>query len=383
MEARWAQFFGMWVLGACAWCTLARADPGPAVVLRVSSVEERALATRVGGQIGDLPVTLITEEAPEVEALSSAREQNQEPEALPEQLAAARALVRSHGARAVIWFVWDGKDVTVRVADPESGRLLVRRIARSEGELGSSAQQEAIALVVRTALRALLEGGEIGEREPALVTPEVNAAEIAPPAGAPARANTPAPERREPHSTPSRSLRALQGLGARAVWDGASERGSYALTGRFGIEWAPLRFELRGAVGLFAAVSPARGELELARHALSAHVAWLWQLRERLVCALGLGAGAAFYRGRAQADGAGFTPRAPRLALGFASADLNLAFLPRWGGGRFGWAGTLGADLYPRTPRLGYEDARGSFVRGRRLGYAQPNLMLEAFVRFP
>jgi hypothetical protein len=64
-------------------------------------------------------------------------------------------------------------------------------------------------------------------------------------------------------------------------------------------------------------------------------------------------------------------------------------FTPAWAHGRFGVLATLGAEVHPRVPRLGYVDAREpggaqgrGFVRQPRSWHVQPLLALELLVRW-
>ena len=137
--------------------TAARAG-APLRVLILGGADADDVVARVEGQVADLPVTLARGPA-----LAEASD-------LAAQLAAARAHARAHAADAVVWFARDDDGWTVSVADPAGGRLLVRRVDAAAGALSASAALEAAALVVRTAVRGLAAGGEIG------VAPEPTAA---------------------------------------------------------------------------------------------------------------------------------------------------------------------------------------------------------------
>ncbi|RKG89521.1 hypothetical protein D7V97_42460, partial [Corallococcus sp. CA053C] len=138
----------MWALGGPASATGAwRA------VARVESSEDRALLERVRGQSSDLPVVLEEEAGPS-------------PEASPDGAwrEAERVALRRE-ARAVLWFVREGAQLRVFVAAPQTGHLFVRT-ARVEGTpetLTWSVGAEALALAVRSALRAVDAGEPLGE----------------------------------------------------------------------------------------------------------------------------------------------------------------------------------------------------------------------------
>jgi hypothetical protein len=128
----------------------ARTDALRTLVL-IAAERDRELAARVAGQVTDLDVTLTTSPA-------------SLPPDLAGQLAAARAAAAAAGADAVVWFGSEGGDWIVYVTRGE--RVLVRRVRGASGAMSASASIESAALVVRTALRGLATGGEIGVEEP-------------------------------------------------------------------------------------------------------------------------------------------------------------------------------------------------------------------------
>lgn len=135
---------------------------GAEPVLRVLVLEherDAALVDRVEGQVADLAATL----AREPSTIAAA--------AVPAQLAAARRAGRAHDADVIVWFVHDGDDWIVHVADAGGDRLLVRRVQGRGGAMGSSAAIEAAAVIVRTAVRGLAAGGEIGVASETLAVP--------------------------------------------------------------------------------------------------------------------------------------------------------------------------------------------------------------------
>ncbi len=112
---------------------------------------DRAFVERVRGQTVELPVELLDVTRP-VPGPN-----------LDTQVQQADALSRIHRARGVIWRAHD--QVFLFLATPAPSRLLARRVGtRGPGysHVTPSADLEAGALVVRTALRAVLEGTTVG-----------------------------------------------------------------------------------------------------------------------------------------------------------------------------------------------------------------------------
>lgn len=128
------------------------AEPWTAVV-RVASDEDTALLVRVRGQSSDLPVRL------EVSSGAPLGEFREGP------WLAAERLAGRHQARAVLWFVREGSDVRVQVAEFDSRRLFSRaaRMGQSPGSLEWSTGAEALALAARSALRAVEAGAPLGD----------------------------------------------------------------------------------------------------------------------------------------------------------------------------------------------------------------------------
>ncbi|WP_375757004.1 hypothetical protein [Corallococcus exercitus] len=147
----WQRVVGLalWlVLGGSAWA----AGPWRAVA-RVASAEDRALLERVRGQSSDLPVVLEVEAGASMEASPGGAWRE------------AKRMALRQDARAVLWFTRAGAELRVSVAAPRTGHLFVRsaRVEGAPGTLTWSVGAEALALAVRSALRAVEAGEPLGE----------------------------------------------------------------------------------------------------------------------------------------------------------------------------------------------------------------------------
>ncbi len=195
----------------------------PLRVLVLEGDRDAALVARVEGQVADLEATL-------------ERDRSTVPtSALPVQLAAARKAARAHDADAVVWFAQDGHDWIVYVADAEGDRVLVRRVQGRSGAMGSSAAIESAAVIVRTAVRGLAAGGEIG----------VAAEELEPEPQRPDPEPPPPADRVEPAAGelgPVRPLRPTATVLWSGILDGESDSGHHGVGARLGVAGGPWRF---------------------------------------------------------------------------------------------------------------------------------------------
>ncbi len=337
------------------------------MLVRIAEPDDRLLLERVRGQTNDLEIELYTDASTPLEPT------------LAEQLDTARALSERQETRAVVWFVREGEALSVLVAEPGQGRVLVRRLERQGGRLGQSAQQEAAALVVRTAMRALAAGGEIGvaEREVAEARPPPAAPAPAstPPTPAPAPASAPRPSESPP---PDWDL--LQLIGARAAWDGVSDLGQYALSGRLVLQRARIQAELRAALGFPTRLDDAIARVSLVRHGLSLHAAYALVDQRRIVVTLAFGVGASLFITDVDARAALFTAEDASALLVVGALDATLRYMPGWARDRVGIAWSLGAEALPNTLRVGYAGPDG-FVERERLWHVLPSTALELVVR--
>ncbi len=105
----------------------------------------------VRSQLSDAPVVF------------SSRWVDSMPEALPERLELAQGIAsKEGGVVAVFWFDLKDADGHVYVAEPESGRVLVRRLEGGSG----LATAEAVAIIVRASVMAFLRESRLRERSP-------------------------------------------------------------------------------------------------------------------------------------------------------------------------------------------------------------------------
>lgn len=184
-------------------------DPGDAVAVMLAFDSQReagerlaaALEAQLAGAGTALAVEWAKAPAPELKG----------------QLDAARRASLARGAVSVFWYVEvSGSEGLLCIADAESARLLVRRLAWSPGE----ARAETIAVIVSSAIGVIRRGGTIGVAEPQLEPEPGPSADgpAAPPApnGAPAPTAAPAPP-------PAPSRRFVLGLEAAGAYQARSE----------------------------------------------------------------------------------------------------------------------------------------------------------------
>jgi hypothetical protein len=340
-----------------AWPGSAWSAPWTAV-LRVASPQDEARVGRLQGQLSDLPVQLRVSPGP---ALGPAT---------PEVWAAAVALAEREGAQAVIWFHPEPGALVLHVAEPSSRRLLVRRVQEgpTRGRRGQSARDEAAALIVRSALRALVEGDPVGE-EIAPPPPPPPPPEPPPP---PAPAPLPAPEpAAPPPPPPARSTWAV-GVGWQAVLDGQSPWGQQGP--RLSLDWEGARVRVRA---LLQASLPARLEdaytrVSLSRHALGVAVDGALVSTARWRLAAGVGLGVAGFLRTTEPRAAGVEAAPARLV---PAPFLSPEVLARWRGPRLALEASFAVDALAGAPVLGYQ-REGVFLVRNPLWSVQPRFGL-------
>jgi hypothetical protein len=334
-----------------AWlCLLSPASAEPLrAALRLAAPADRSLLARVRGQTGDLDVAVEPLEAAPLEASFAA------------QLESARRLAGEQGVRVLMWALRSEGSLELVVADFGLDRVLVRPLAGASSALEVSAQEEAAALVARSALRASLAGSALGRPSeelapvPVVVEPVVEA----PPAPAPT-----------PSAAPSVEPRAWQlELGALSGLDGVTERGHHALTLRASWRWRALELAALGGYGIPVEAERAPASVRLASHRLEASAGWVFT-RGAWSLAPSLALGMQLLRLTADARDARFTAQDARRAEVLLGAFVRVHYQAR-----VGLALRLGLDVLPTPPTLGY-DTDLSFTRTERPWHAQPHVGL-------
>ncbi len=329
------------------------------VVVRVAGDADGALLQRVRGQTSDLSITLAPVQGP-IEG------------GLAEQVAAARALAGERAARVVVWFDVRRGELLVHVAEPQTGRVLVRRLNGSHGE--DSARLEAAAQVVRSAVRALAAGGSIGVADRAAI--------------AAAEAEEPPPEI---VVSPRRII--LGRVAARLAWvwrasvgwqsalDGESTQGAHALAGRLAVERGRVAFAVGAAAGLPSRLDDGRSQVDVTRHALGLATSFALHRSASARVSAGVAvAVAAYYRSTVVVDPSLVATPARTTAAFLAGPEVRLAWLPAIGRGALALELTLGADLVAGAPELVYETGDGVEIRNE-FWPVQPRAGLALVVR--
>jgi hypothetical protein len=342
-----------WVLGPAR----AGAEPLRGVV-RIAAPADRPLYERVRGQASDLELELVPLDASALE------------ETLPAQLAKARELGSAAQAQVVVWFTRELERLEVVVADLAAERVLVRAIERGEGELAGSAQDEAAALVVRSALKASLMGAALGTPEPELAPPEPEPtpppAVVAPPPVSEPVAAPPAPRFR---------------LGARVVAgkDGATDPGNLGVGLRFAIAHHAFEFGVLGLYGLPADVDETQlAKLSLSQHRAGAYGAYAPLLGRYLQLTIEAAVELCVFMTEVSGEPPQLEVARERALLAAVSADVGMR---AWFHRHVAVGLTVGLAVLPKRPVLGYE-VGPNFERVQPLWVAQPRVGIELVTRF-
>ena len=334
------------------------ARPPLRAVVRVAEPADEVLLARIRGQVNDLGVQLVVERGARLEA------------DVPAQVEAATALASSRNARVVVWFRHpDSGGVVVHMADPEESSMLARWIDLGHGRLEASTHAEAVALIVRLALRALAAGGHIGvTKTPQAHEPE-EAAAVEPPAIV-----EPAPPR-------ERAWAPVASAGWGAVVTGAREPVSQGLAVSLGIDIGRAHAALDGMLGLPQTLADGLTSVDLARHALGARFDWSLARTQAAQLSIGASAGmAAFARSAAVALSTDIDPAPAQTTIalyaapGIAAAWRPLGHAPLW------LELSAAADLVAGAPRLGYRRS-GQFVATDELSVVEPKFALSIVLR--
>ncbi len=356
-RARTVIIAGAWIVCALSVMMSRSAHADDALrVLLVADDRDEALVTRVEGQVADLDVTLERERM----AMPASP--------LPVQLVTARRLARSHDADVVVWFLRDESEVIVHVTNRAGDRVLVRRVEASDGAMSASAAIESAAVIVRTAVRGLAAGGEIG----VAVAKED-------PEPAKARATATADE----DFGGVRPLRPSATVGWSGVLDGASDTGHHGVSARLGVAGGPWRFAIamthRPAVVMESPMATIDVERQTLGVVLGLDVAGGAQLRR--VARWRVGAEIDFAMTRfartTTATGATIDPTDDR-ATWTPTATPAIRVARRLARGA--WIElSLGADLVARAPEFGIATPSGFTTIGR-LWPVEPNAGLGVVV---
>ncbi|WP_404364875.1 hypothetical protein ACIHQR_31830 [Corallococcus coralloides] len=349
-----AVVLGLW---SPAW-----ADGPWRAVARVVSAEDRALLERVRGQSSDLPVVL------EVEA---GRSMDAGPGGAWRE---AERLASRRDARAVLWFTRDGAALRVSVAAPKTGHLFVRS-ARVEGApetLTWSVGAEALALAVRSALRAVDAGEPLGEvvappPPPPVVAPPVAEAPVAkaqvveaPVAEAPvARAQVAEAPVAEAQVAKAPADGAFVQVGMHAALDGYHAWGQQGLS--VGAGWAGRELRLRAQVlaALPVHLRDAYADIRLTQGAVLAWADVPFVKAGAWEGTVGLGAGVAGFWRRTEARAAEVEPTPSRMLAAFV---VGPAVRVAWRvAPALALEAALSGEVLLGRPRLGYS-VDGEFV---------------------
>ncbi|NBD08004.1 hypothetical protein [Corallococcus silvisoli] len=338
----WQRVVGLGVLlamGSPAWA----AGPWRAVV-RVGAAEDRALLERVRGQSSDLPVVFEVEVGPALEMSPGGAWRE------------AERMAARQDARAVLWFRRDGLELSVSVAAPRTGHLFVRT-ARVEGApktLTWSVGAEALALTVRSALRAVDAGEPLGEL---VAPPPPPPVEPPPPTPPPA----PAPVAAAPvvaAPMPSSEGAFLQ-VGLHAALDGYHSGGQQGLS--LGAGWAGRVLRLRAQVLAARPVHlrDAYTDLQLGQGAALVWADVPFATAGSWEGTVGLGAGVAGFWRRTEARSQDVEPAPSRLLAAFV---VGPAVRVAWRlGPALALEAALSGEVLLGRPRLGYS-VEGGFV---------------------
>lgn len=338
-------------------------------VLRTSSPDDEALASRVQGQISDLPVELRVRPAaaPGPGAVDPWR--------------AAVELAGSESARVVLWFDQEPDAIGVHLAEPATRRLFFRRVQADtrHGGMGRSALAEAAALVVRSALKALEAGRQLGEEVPEVEPPDEEPPDEEPPPPPSAPSPEELPLAAPPSSTPVREAGWVLAVGWQATVDGSSPWGQQGPQVSVGWETGRLRARVLVQASLPASLLDEHTRVSLSRHTVGGGVGGSMRLTERLRLGVDLGVGVAGFLRSTVALGPEVMASPARLTLApYISPELSA----RWRSGPVTLEASVAVDVLAGVPVLGY--LRGEeFIPRAPLWVAQPRFGLAILMGAP
>lgn len=328
------------------------------VVIRVVSLRDTELVTRVRGQTSDLAVSVSVSHAGRLEAT------------LAEQLAAAERLAADRGARVVVWFrrLESGAEIAY-VAEPARRTVFARRIrAMTKAQGGRSAQFEAVSLTVRSALQALAAGGHIGVTVPR-------------PAPAPVKP-APVPRPVAPHAKPS-PLRWTGSVGWQTVLDGLSPYGQQALATELGVKWRAGLVGVQLAEGFPLRLEDQLSSIDITRYSGGAYLGAEAALSRHFRLSAVAAAGVVALSRVTVALSPEVTP-APgrRIWSAYFGPQLTLGWHPFASSGAPALDLTGALDIVPGAPELGYGRS-GQFVHAYTQHTIQPRVGLGLSFRAP
>ncbi len=380
---RHGRFAALRLVAATVLCALAlQAVPAFA---RAQSAKVKALLcdpaqpelfSRVQGQTRDLPVQLqLSTGCGDTASLAAAR---------------AQPLTAAAAAAVLIWLTARA-DGGYDIATFEAARheLRVREVAgvREQQALASSAVFEAVALVVRAELSALVGERGAGGGTASAQADAASAAAAAERVAADAKRDVAAsaavsgdegsaPPAQTPADTQAIGSRVklLMGLGFALALPSPDYLGT-AGNAALGVAWPHLRLGLLGGVDLPSTFSDARARLHLQQRALGVFGQARLLERGRFALFAGVQAQVQWLDRRTLRAQPPLMATAARtlscLALG---AELGLSFWP-WDTHALGLQLRVGADVVPAPPRYAYEIA-GVRTLALQPGYVQPRVGL-------
>ncbi len=305
-------------IAAVTWARPAAADELRLVVLLTPA--QQPWLPRLEGQLADLDVAVEAVVGPAPISAAAA-------------LTIATGALRSRRAAAVAWLVADDGGWWVHVAVADGHRLLVRRVdARAEG-LSESAASESAAMIVRTAMRSLASGQEVGEV-------------VAEPPPPPPIAISPRP-------TPSTRVRPRTRPWGQLAWRQSIDEPGLGHAGvevRLGVARGPWRAALVGAYQPSATITEPLATIAVSRATGGALIGLdLWR-RARWRLAVELEAGVTRFDRTTVAATAPLSPTAGRATW---SVVVTPSGRLRWRvAGRAWLTAGAGLDLMARPPRF-------------------------------
>jgi hypothetical protein len=344
--------------------------------MRVADPADESMLLRVRGQVADLDVSLDEQLSAPVEISRRM------------QLEQAERLAIATDARVVIWVVRLPHELEIVVADVERDWVLVRELGHAEARGERSAQEEAAAIVVRTAIKASLAGTtfgktqrEVAASELSAITPNSRVASVAQ-----AAMN---PDRRFERPTERSMVQPNWSIGL-CAWlgtDGQSAKGVRSLSARGSWIGRGLEVGLFGAYGFRAEVEEPFALIRFAQHRVAAQLGWPTLVRREIRLSFIASAGVSIFSAQTQSLSDDFVAFKRRRTLMMLEAGATIAYTPAWarwlnGQVRAGVALRAAATIFVRPLELGYKDLDDKFIYRRSLWAVQPMAGVESHLVF-